>query len=162
MNCKKVRRFLSDYVDNILPQSVAADFEKHIRECPECAAELDSVRSTLASLRSLAIRNAPVDLWPRVRSAVQGVQVGSIVRPFYFRPAFIAPAVAATTAAIAMLLLPFPGRDSGELDRSSSQEYHQYISHHAQYQHNPFVDSDVLIAAIELDRAQVRTDGNRR
>ncbi|MGQ9454819.1 MAG: anti-sigma factor family protein [Armatimonadota bacterium] len=162
MNCKKARRTLSDYVDNVLPRSIAADFENHIKECPGCAAELDSVRSTIASLRSLAVRNTPVDLWPRVRRAVQSVQVGNIARPFYFRPAFIAPAITVTTAAVAMLLLPSPRQDSRKPDRLSSQEYHQYISYHAHSQQNPFVDSDVVLAAVELDKAKIRTDGNRR
>jgi len=58
MNHTRVRDNLSPYLDGRLSPRQAARVEAHLRDCPECRFELESLRTTTALLRSLP--NVPV------------------------------------------------------------------------------------------------------
>jgi len=53
MNHTRVRDNLSAYLDGRLSARQAARVEAHLRDCPECRAELESLRATVALLKSL-------------------------------------------------------------------------------------------------------------
>jgi len=53
MNHTRVRDNLSAYLDGRLSARQAARIEAHLRDCPECRAELESLRTTVALLKSL-------------------------------------------------------------------------------------------------------------
>ena len=47
MNCSKVKRLLSRYIDKeLLEQNVITQIEEHLKVCPDCKAELQSLVST--------------------------------------------------------------------------------------------------------------------
>jgi anti-sigma factor RsiW len=47
MNCREFTEFLHEYIRGDLPADEQAEFEKHLAECPWCAAYLDSYRKTI-------------------------------------------------------------------------------------------------------------------
>lgn len=55
ITCRKLIRFLDDYVSGELPEPMRKQFESHLQACPPCKAYLESYRATIelerASLR---------------------------------------------------------------------------------------------------------------
>lgn len=67
MTCREFIEFLMSYVDEELPASQRAEFERHVGICPSCRAYLDGYRKTLALERELSEcdrlpENVPEDL----------------------------------------------------------------------------------------------------
>ena len=50
---KRLRSLLSHYIDGQVRQSEAARIERHLTECEECRAEIDTLRATVGLLRAL-------------------------------------------------------------------------------------------------------------
>jgi anti-sigma factor RsiW len=50
MSCERTETILHGYFDNELDALGAAEFERHLEECPECAAALDSLKSLRSSI----------------------------------------------------------------------------------------------------------------
>jgi hypothetical protein len=48
MNCTGMKQFLPDLAAGV--QSVSVETEQHLRQCPTCAAEMESLRATIALL----------------------------------------------------------------------------------------------------------------
>lgn len=61
---------LSDYLDGGLPPSRAAEVERHLADCEECARVLDDLRAVVERARSLEDRSAPRDLWPEIAARI--------------------------------------------------------------------------------------------
>jgi hypothetical protein len=59
VDCSKERGLLSEYIDGRLAPSEALRLEEHLRACPECAAEEQSLRQTVAWLQELPVVEAP-------------------------------------------------------------------------------------------------------
>ena len=59
---------LSDYLDNRLPSDVRRDLEQHIGGCGECAAFVESFRSTVSLLQSLTESDLPDELRVRLKA----------------------------------------------------------------------------------------------
>ncbi len=52
MQCEKIQRQLSDYLDGILPEEASRQIEKHIRECRVCADERNALELTIDLIRA--------------------------------------------------------------------------------------------------------------
>ena len=68
--CKDIADLSSDYVDNSLAPSLAAQFRAHMNSCPDCNTFYATFRATVLTLRSLPTRTAPPDLKDRIRSRI--------------------------------------------------------------------------------------------
>lgn len=55
--CKDLLKHFSAFVDGEAPESLCADIERHLAECPECQIILDTLRHTISLYRDL---EAPV------------------------------------------------------------------------------------------------------
>lgn len=53
MNCKKVERFLSEYLENELDEKLKREIEKHLKICFNCSNEFKVFNQALESLQSL-------------------------------------------------------------------------------------------------------------
>ncbi len=52
MRCKKLRRTYFKYIDGRLPERKGRLVGEHIRDCPDCAAEVDSLERMRSLLRT--------------------------------------------------------------------------------------------------------------
>lgn len=66
--CSDLIAALSDYVDDRLSPDTRADLEEHLAGCPECVAFVQTFRSTISLLRSLAEQDLPADVRLRLRA----------------------------------------------------------------------------------------------
>lgn len=52
MNCREALDFLDAYVESRLDDSVRAEFERHLAECPDCVAYLANYRATISAAKA--------------------------------------------------------------------------------------------------------------
>ena len=72
MDCEKVQENLSAYLDGELSPQEADAVRAHLESCEDCAAEAESLRSTVRLVRSLERAQAPAVLKRRVMAAAGG------------------------------------------------------------------------------------------
>ena len=78
MTCRELSDFLGAYLDGELSEEVRVPFDEHLAACPECAAYVDSYRTTV-KLAKDAFRHpddavpadVPEDLVKAIRAARQ-------------------------------------------------------------------------------------------
>ncbi len=61
---------LSEYLDAELPPERAAQVERHLQECPACAAAYEELRRVVVRAQALDDRPPRRDLWPGVAAAI--------------------------------------------------------------------------------------------
>ena len=77
MTCKEFVDFLMDYLDEQVPEPSRAEFERHLRDCPECLHYLDSYKTTVELGRKVceegdaAPEDAPEALVQAILAAVK-------------------------------------------------------------------------------------------
>jgi anti-sigma factor RsiW len=67
-DCSSIISLLSDYLDGRLPAAVRTDLEHHIGGCSDCAAFVESFRSTVTLLKSLTDADLPEELRVRLKA----------------------------------------------------------------------------------------------
>ncbi len=70
MKCDRCQEQFTDYLEGSLPASQREQVAAHLRQCPDCAEELEAFRRTVAALRGLEVVAPPVDLLSRIKRAV--------------------------------------------------------------------------------------------
>jgi mycothiol system anti-sigma-R factor len=113
VNCDLNRTVLHGYLDGELDATRAAEFERHLEGCRECATVLGAEESLRSSLqRSGLYESAPISLRKKIRADLDSATSSpSIMRI----PAWRWLAVAATilvVAAVGWFTWPRPGKDS--------------------------------------------------
>jgi len=76
MNCEELIRYLSDYIDNGLSESLRADAEEHLALCHNCHVVLDTTRQTIVLYKEANREGIPVDrrsaLFGQLQKALAG------------------------------------------------------------------------------------------
>lgn len=67
MRCGKHLERISQYLDGELSEKECLEVERHLAECPECAACLDSIRKTIRLCREMGREKVPADAARRLR-----------------------------------------------------------------------------------------------
>jgi anti-sigma factor RsiW len=70
MSCPNEPRLIRLVSGELDPQEARA-LERHVDECPRCAAALEELRATWSVLGQWAEDTPPADLWPTVRAALE-------------------------------------------------------------------------------------------
>ncbi len=70
MRCEDVSELLSTYIDGALDQDEHAWVEDHLRRCPHCAAELATLRATLALVQQLDEVEPPADFRAQLKKRI--------------------------------------------------------------------------------------------
>ena len=79
MNCDFTRTVLHGYLDGELDATRAAEFERHLESCRECATSLGSEESLRSSLqRSGLYENAPVTLRKKIHAGLDAATASSV------------------------------------------------------------------------------------
>ena len=66
LSCSELVELVTGYLDGALPAADRARFERHLAECPGCAAYLDQMRAVIRAAGSLR----ESDLSPAARDAL--------------------------------------------------------------------------------------------
>lgn len=108
MDCKEIRSLLSEYLDECLDKDYQTLVEKHLKTCPLCRRELESLRKTVSLVHSLEKVEVPRDFLIGVRKKIERE---SEVKSFWKRlitPLWIkAPVGGIVTVALCFLILYF-------------------------------------------------------
>ena len=80
MNCKDVKRYLSDYIDGLLPSGMKEDFESHLNQCSECRALVEDVKAIQKETSRIKIPELNPYMFQRIKHRVE-----SETRPSPFR-----------------------------------------------------------------------------
>src|SRR3954471_24084980 len=77
MACEDARELLGSYLDDELAMATRLELRRHLRECPECAAQQQRQETLRNALRTsdLSFR-APAGLQHRIRTAVHKAEGG--------------------------------------------------------------------------------------
>ncbi len=70
MKCDKCREQFTDYLEESLPAPQREQMAARLRQCPDCAGELEAFRRTVVALRGLEAVTPPANLLPRIKRAV--------------------------------------------------------------------------------------------
>jgi len=70
MKCGKCREQFTDYLEESLPAQQQEQVAAHLRQCPDCAEELEAFRRTVAALHGLEAVPPPANLLSRIKQAL--------------------------------------------------------------------------------------------
>ena len=75
MQCEDIHAHGAEYLEGTLPPSVAGEVAAHVRDCPDCAEEMEQLREHVGDARRLpAVRPDSALLRARVDAAIAGYQ----------------------------------------------------------------------------------------
>ena len=96
MTCNSDGRLLQGYFDGELDLVRTVEFEEHVKDCPECAAELREQQMLRQSLQSSDLyERAPESLRARIQARLPGAEIQSKLISMQRRPVLEWLAVAA-------------------------------------------------------------------
>jgi len=61
MNCQKIIKLLNPYIDKTLDADMSKQIDEHLKSCPICNKEYQSLKEIITSLNSLSPQPAPAD-----------------------------------------------------------------------------------------------------
>ena len=61
MNCQKIKKLLNPYIDKTLDSGMSKQVDEHLKSCPSCNKEYQSIKEVITSLNSLSTKPAPAD-----------------------------------------------------------------------------------------------------
>jgi hypothetical protein len=61
--CKEEVGLIADYLSGRLDPTILAAFEKHLNDCPDCTAFLNTYKKTIEATKAF-LRTHPVKIWP--------------------------------------------------------------------------------------------------
>lgn len=163
MNCEKIAELMSDYVDGCLPECDCSKLEEHLRSCPQCRQQLESMRFLVDSLGCLSGCKAPVNCWPEVRQRILSRQQAKAAwYTLFFRPVVAVPAAVGAAALALILAWPSVVDEPVPTQVVTPPEYVHYIGAHSAVQSRQMLtDPDVTFIAAELEKATLVSHENR-
>lgn len=118
MNCRDVRKRLSEYLDDALPPGRRADLEEHVAVCLECQRELQMWRSTRQAVAELPRHRAAKGFGDRIMRLVR--QEATVASQFP-RVVSLWPRLAAVAAMFAVVVALMFGIEAGGLVRARGE-----------------------------------------
>jgi len=114
MQCSEIQNYFADYLKEGLDASMLAEFSQHLKECPACSAELESLTDVWVKLGPVPPgESASLDMSVRFRNSVEEYKQRFNFTPFWKRRTVhftVAAAVLMLLVSVVMLRSPF--RDS--------------------------------------------------
>jgi hypothetical protein len=124
-DCSEIRTLLSEYLDDALDAKAKALADEHLRSCPACREELDSLKTLVKDLGSMESVRAPADFLDQLHKRMERPSRVSTLREWLFYPLRVKIplqlAGAAVMALIIFSILPLQ-QPSVKLDSKSEQE----------------------------------------
>ena len=69
--CEKIRRLLSEYLDDELRGAILEEVRIHLERCPDCELEVDSIKKTIRLYREASCDDVPVDVRIRLQDVIK-------------------------------------------------------------------------------------------
>ncbi len=64
--CKNLLSQLSDYIDGELEETLCAEIEQHMADCPDCRAVVNTLEKTIELYRTTERAEVPIDVQSRL------------------------------------------------------------------------------------------------
>jgi len=113
MNCKKIKKLLNPYIDKTLDADVSKQIEEHLKSCPSCNKEYQSLKEIITSLNSLSTQPAPADFAQSIMTKIsqEEIQIQSSwvdrIKKQISIPKFSLAGIAATAVLIVFFAFTF-------------------------------------------------------
>ncbi|MBA7498616.1 hypothetical protein ES704_01353 [subsurface metagenome] len=75
MNCQKIKKLLNSYIDQVLDVDTAQQVDKHLKSCPTCNKEYQSLKEIITSLNSLLAQPAPTDFTQSIMAKISREEI---------------------------------------------------------------------------------------
>ena len=75
MNCQKIKKLLNSYIDQVLDVDTAQQVDKHLKSCPTCNKEYQSLKEIITSLNSLSPQPAPKTFTQNIMAKISQEEV---------------------------------------------------------------------------------------
>jgi len=75
MNCQKIKKLLNPYIDNAVGVNIAQQVEEHLKSCPACNKEYQSLKEIVTSLNSLSTQLTPADFTQNIMAKISQEEV---------------------------------------------------------------------------------------
>ncbi len=103
ISCRKVKRWMIDYLEGSLPEKKKVLFEEHLSKCSQCAQEIEALVKTQKLVRLKVREEMPQGFWarylPRLRRRLEEKPLPRLV----WRP--VPTLVLATVTALVLLVV---------------------------------------------------------
>ncbi|RKZ22662.1 hypothetical protein DRQ23_04630 [bacterium] len=83
MNCKDVKKYLSDYIDGLLPSEMKEEFESHLNQCSECRSLVEDVKAIQKETLRIKIPQLNPYMFQRIKHRVESETQPSPFRVLY-------------------------------------------------------------------------------
>jgi len=79
MDCQKIKKLLNPYIDQTLDVDTDKQVDKHLKSCPTCNKEYQSIKELITSLNSLSPQPAPADFTQSIMAKIsqEDIQIQS-------------------------------------------------------------------------------------
>jgi len=105
MECAEIRDLLSEYIDGALDAQTNALIDAHLRACPKCSEELDSLKTLIGELGSVESLKAPDDFLEKLHERLEPrFSFRKIMRLLFVPGRVKIPLEFATATAMAVLI----------------------------------------------------------
>jgi len=75
MNCQKIKKLLNPYIDKTLDTDMTKQIDEHLKSCPTCNKEYQSLKEIVASLNSLSPQSAPEDFTRSIMAKISQKEI---------------------------------------------------------------------------------------
>ena len=75
MNCQKIKKLLNSYIDKTLNVDTAKQVDEHLKFCPICNKEYQSLKEIIASLNSLSGQPVPADFTQSIMAKISQKEI---------------------------------------------------------------------------------------
>jgi len=75
MNCQKIIKLLNPYIDKTLDADMSKQVDEHLKSCPICNKEYQSLKEIIASLNSLSPQPVPENLTENIMAKISQKEI---------------------------------------------------------------------------------------
>ena len=178
MDCSEIRTLLSEYLDDALDEKAKALADEHLRICPACQKELDSLKTLVKGIGSLESVKAPADFLDQLHKRMERRSRISEIWGWLFNPLRVKiPLQLAGAAVMAFLIFsilpmqqaPLRLYSKSEPEKRAEEKAYYYVDESKEMKpagrsealvqkaatHDPAKDSETREVALNLKK-QVR------
>lgn len=104
-DCSEIRTFLSEYLDDALDAQAKSLADEHLRTCPACRKELESLKTLVQGMSSLQPARAPADFLDQLHKRMERPSKPTKIREWFFYPLRVKIPLQLAGAAVAALII---------------------------------------------------------